>query len=239
MTDRRVHLLPTCVVGELRPAAAHAAARLLGALDLDVHVPRGVLCCGQPALNAGFRDEAARVAEHGVERLGAAGPIVLPSGSCTHAITHGWPTLLEGPGVDDVVARTHELSSFLVAHGALERLTFRLDATATYHPSCHLLRGLRGDDPPRRLLGAVEGLTLLPLPDAEECCGFGGSFAVDREPISIAMMGRKLDAVASTGADILTATDASCLMHLEGGQRRRGGGARVLHLAELLAEALV
>ena len=235
-----VQLVPTCVVGELRPEAGLAAVALLRALDLDVRVPRDVICCGQPALNAGFRDEARRVMRHDLRSLRSAeGDIVLPSGSCAHAMTHGWRVL--DPGDADVLgvaARTHELSSFLVAKGALERLRFVGTARVAYHPSCHLLRGLGIDDAPRRLLAAIDGVEVVPLAMAEECCGFGGTFAVDREPISAAMMNRKLDAIEASGAEVLTACDQSCLMHIGGGLRRRGSSVRVLHLAELLAESL-
>jgi L-lactate dehydrogenase complex protein LldE len=234
-----VQFVPTCVVGELHPEVGHAAVALLRALDFDVHVPRSVLCCGQPALNAGFRDEAARVMTHDVAGLAhTEGPIVLPSGSCAHAITHGWKTLSDDPAVAAIGARAHELSSFLVAHGALERLRFKLDARVAYHPSCHTLRGMGIDDAPRQLLAAIDGVEVVPLPNAEECCGFGGTFAVDREPISIAMMNRKLDAADASTADIVTACDQSCLMHLQAGSKRRGAGPRFAHLAVLLAEAL-
>ncbi len=235
-----VQLVPTCLVGELRPDVGMAAVRLLRAVDVDVRVPRDVICCGQPALNAGFRDEARRVLRHDLRSLrGADGPIVLPSGSCTHAITHGWRVLAPGDAdVDDVASRTHELSAFLVERGALDRLSFAGRGRVAYHPSCHLLRGLGVDEAPRQLLAAIDGVEVVPLAHAEECCGFGGTFAVDREPISTAMMDRKLDAIEASGADVLTGCDFSCLMHLEGGLRRRNSGVRVLHLAELLAEAM-
>ena len=235
-----VQLVPTCLVGELRPEIGLAAVTLLRALGLVVHVPRDVICCGQPALNAGFRPEARRVMRHDLRSLaGADGDIVLPSGSCAHAMTHGWTVLAPNDGaVAGVVARTHELSSFLVARGALQRLRFASRGRVAYHPSCHLLRGLGVDEAPRQLLGAIDGVEIVPLAHAEECCGFGGTFAVDREPISVAMMNRKLDAIEASGAEIITACDASCLMHIEGGLRRRGSSVRVLHLAELLAESL-
>lgn len=236
-------LLPTCLVGELRPEVAESAVRVLEALGLTVEVPLDVVCCGQPALNAGFVDEARRVARHAVAVLhGSEGPIVVPSGSCTDTIVHRWRALAEGDAafvaqVDAVAGRTVELSSFVAAHEARPALK-HAPATVAYHPSCHLLRGLGVDASPRQLLADTEGLELVPLAEERECCGFGGLFAVDRPAVSAAMLRAKLDAIEASGADVLTACDAGCLLHLEGGLRRRGSAVRVAHLAQLLDEGL-
>ncbi len=265
-----VQLLPTCLANELRPNVAWAAVRLLEGLGCRVEVPLEVVCCGQPAINAGFVDEALRVARHDVavlQRTG--GPIVVPSGSCADAIVHRWGELATDAGDEalaaDVAAiaeRTSELSTFLAEHQDVlprarpprgedggfdsgggdgrdrgERRPLRV----AYHPSCHLLRGLSVDTAPRALLETAPAVELVPLVDDDACCGFGGLFAVDQAPISEAMMNAKLDAVEASGADVLTACDLGCLVHLEGGLRRRGddaGRLRVLHLAELLADGL-
>jgi len=241
--DRPVQLLPTCLVNELKPATAEAALRLLEALGLRVEVPLDVICCGQPALNAGFLDEARTVARHAARVLARTeGPIVVPSGSCADTIVHRWRALAEGDAgfaadVEAVAARCAELSAFLLAEGLPRPLACSAGRVA-YHPSCHLLRGLGGDGPPRALLAEVGGLEVVPLEDEESCCGFGGLFAVERPAVSAAMLKAKLDAVEASGADVLVACDQGCLLHLEGGLRRRGSRVKVRHLAEVLDEGL-
>ncbi len=238
-----VRFVPTCLAGELRPEVAEAAVTVLRALGFTVAVPRDVLCCGQPAFNTGFRPEARRVVRHDARALADSDdPIVLPSGSCAHTIRHAWDELAE----DDaerrtyaaIATRTHELTSFVVARGGLAQLRMRGTGRVAYHPSCHLLRGLGVDAAPRAVLAAIEGVEVVPLRDADECCGFGGSFSVDREPISAAMLDRKMDAVEASGADVLTGCDLGCLLHIEGGLRRRGSSVRVVHIARLMAESL-
>lgn len=238
-----VQFVPTCLAGELRPEVAEAAVTVLRALGFTVQVPRKVLCCGQPAFNTGFRPEARRVARHDARELGGSdGPIVLPSGSCAHTMSHGWGELAQGDAEQRSLAaiaeRTRELTSFVVERGGLAQLRMEGAGRVAYHPSCHLLRGLGVDAAPRAVLAAIEGIEVVELRDAEECCGFGGSFSVDREPISAAMLQRKMDAVEASGADILTGCDLGCLLHIEGGLRRRGSSIRVLHIALLMAESL-
>ncbi len=238
-----IQFVPTCLAGELRPEVAEASVTVLRALGFTVQVPRKVLCCGQPAFNTGFRPEARRVARHDAAALtDSEGPIILPSGSCAHTMSHGWSELAQG---DDerrsfaaIAARTHELTSFVVQVGGLSQLRMRGAGRVAYHPSCHLLRGLRVDAAPRAVLAAIEGIEVVELQDAEECCGFGGSFSVDREPISAAMLNRKMAAVEASGADVLTGCDLGCLLHIEGGLRRRGAAVRVVHIAQLMAECL-
>ncbi len=238
-----VQFVPTCLAGELRPEVAEAAVTVLRALGFTVQLPRAVLCCGQPALNTGFRPEARRVALHDARELGRTdGPIVLPSGSCAHTLTHGWRELArsdtERGQFAAIAARTRELTAFVVERGGLAHLRMRGIGRVAYHPSCHLLRGLGVDAAPRAVLAAIAGIELVELPDADECCGFGGSFSVDREPISAAMLQRKMDAVEASGADLLTSCDLGCLLHIEGGLRRRGSSVRVVHIAQLMAESL-
>ncbi|MCP4870025.1 MAG: (Fe-S)-binding protein [Proteobacteria bacterium] len=237
--EATVQLLPTCLVGELKPETAEASVRLLEALGLRVEVPLDVVCCGQPALNSGFRDEARAVARHAARVLAATeGPIVIPSGSCADTIVHRWRELAEGDDafgadVDAVAERCSELSAFIAQRGGPAG-PVPGTGRAAYHPSCHLLRGLKGDGPPRALLEAIDGLEVVPLADEESCCGFGGMFAVDRPAVSAALLAAKLDAIGASGADVVTACDQGCLLHLEGGLRRRGSSVRVRHIAELL-----
>ncbi len=241
-SETTVQLLPTCLVGELRPEVGEAAVRLLEGLGLTVEVPLDVVCCGQPAYNAGFDDEARAVARHAVAVLaGTEGPIVIPSGSCADMIVHRWRELAEGDAqltaqVDGVAARSSELSAFLVARGAA-RGPRGASGRVAYHASCHLLRGMGIDAAPRELLAGLDGVEVVPLADERECCGFGGLFAVERPAVSAAMLEAKLDAVEASGADVLTACDLGCLLQVEGGLRRRGSPVRVRHLAELLDEA--
>ncbi len=231
-----LQLLPTCLVGELKPDTAEAAVRVLEGLGFTIEVPLDVVCCGQPAINAGFRAEATVVARHAVAVLHATeGPIVLPSGSCTDTIVHRWRELAEGDAafaeqVAAVAARTAELSAFVAEHEAKPRPSSK---SVAYHPSCHLLRGMGIDAAPRALLGETAA-----IPDEQECCGFGGLFAVDRPAVSEAMLKAKLDAIEASGAQVLTSCDQGCLLHMEGGLRRRGSSIEVKHIAELLDEGL-
>lgn len=168
--------------------------------------------------------------------------IVTPSGSCAAMVREWYPQLFrDSPEAAHraraVGHRTFELSEFLVRVLARTDVGARLPASVAYHPSCHGLRGLGLRDEPLRLLAAVRDLRLVPLPDAEECCGFGGFFAVKFSALSGAMLATKLDAIEASGAELVTATDASCLMHIAGGLAKRGSRVRAMHLAEVLASA--
>jgi L-lactate dehydrogenase complex protein LldE len=239
---RAVQLLVTCLVDHLYPRVGLAAAEVLERAGIEVLVPDGQTCCGQPAFNAGCHDDARRMARHTVDVLTTRDAlVVIPSGSCTDMLVHHAPALLAddpdyGPRAAALAGRTYELTQFLVdvlgsaACGGCAR------EPVTYHPSCHGLRGLGVRDQPLALLDAVGNIDRRPLPDAEACCGFGGLFSVKMSAISGAMLDRKLDAIEASGARTVVATDVSCLMHIAGGLRRRGTGIGVKHLAEVLAE---
>lgn len=199
---------------------------VLERLGVEVEFPREQTCCGQMHFNAGYVEEA-RVLDERFGRVFARyDAIVSPSASCTaHVREHV-------PGVGD---RVHELSGYLVDELGVENVGASYGGSVTYHPSCHSLRLLRLGDAPLRLLRAVDGLELRELPDAEECCGFGGTFAVKNAAVSTAMLRDKLANVASTGAGAVCACDSSCLMHIGGGLERQGAAVRALHLAEILA----
>lgn len=218
-----------------------AAVRLLERLGLTVEVPAGLTCCGQPAFNGGFRSEARTMARHTVDVLSASdAPIVVASGSCADMVVHRYPELLAndpayaGRAVD-VAGRTYELSQFLVDVLGVTSLGATGHGTVAYHSSCHAQRGLGVRRQPLALLAGVKGLSCLALPEAETCCGFGGLFAVKMPDISGAMLSRKLDNIEACGADVVTGTDVSCLIHIGGGLRRRGSQVRVKYLAEILA----
>jgi len=238
-----VQLFPTCLVNEFHPDAGMAAARVLERLGFEVVVPESLTCCGQPAYNAGFQNEARQVARHMLDVLAATdGPIVVPSGSCSDMIVHQYVELFrdEPHEVDRArraAARCREFSQFVAEHGGAG-LAAKLSARVAYHPSCHLLRGLGVRVEPEALLRAIDGVQSVPVAEQEECCGFGGLFSVKNADISGSMLDRKLKAIISSGAERLVSCDLGCLLHLEGGLRRRGAAIKTQHLAELIDEAL-
>jgi L-lactate dehydrogenase complex protein LldE len=237
----RVQLFATCLVDRLFPDVGLSAATVLERAGYEVHVPGGQTCCGQPAFNGGFEDEAREMARYTVDLLARdEAPIVVPSGSCADMLIHHAPVLLaRDPGAarraEQVAARTYEFTQFLVDVAGITACGGCLHQSATYHPSCHGLRGLGLERQPVALLEAVEGLELKPLGEAQTCCGFGGLFAVKMDGISASMLDRKLDAITATGADVVVGADVSCLMHIAGGLHRRGSTIRARHIAEVLA----
>lgn len=239
----RVQLFVTCLVDAFFPQTGMATVRLLEANGFDVAFAEAQTCCGQIAFNGGVWDEARQMARHTVDVLSETdGPIILPSGSCTDMIVHHYRELLaDDPAYRDrwaaVAERTFELTQFLVDECGLDDLGGQLDATVTYHPSCHGLRNLKLTDQATRLLDAVEGVTRQPLPEADVCCGFGGLFAVKMGPISGAMLQRKLENVQASGATTLVGGDVSCLMHMAGGLQKQGSDIDVTHIADLLCQA--
>jgi L-lactate dehydrogenase complex protein LldE len=240
---KRAQLFVTCLVDQFSPQVGLATAAILERLGVTVEVPDGLTCCGQPAFNGGFRDQARRMARHTVDVLTRSdAPVVVPSGSCADMIVHRYPDLL----ADDeayaqrargLAARTYELSQFLVDVLGVTDLGARADLRVAYHPSCHTLRGLGVDNQPRALLRNIRGLDCRELPHEGTCCGFGGLFAVKMGDISGAMLQQKLSAIEESGAGVVVGADLSCLMHIAGGLRRRGSTVVVRHLAEILAEA--
>jgi len=239
-----VQLFHTCLVNEIAPEVGMAAVRLLERLGHRVEVPLAQTCCGQPAYNAGFFEEAKAAARHTLGVLAAtSGPIVIPSGSCGDMVIHQYEALFrDEPAWRDkahaVAARSRELSQFLAAEWARMPGRPRLAARIAYHPSCHLLRGLGVSEAPLSLLRGIEGVSLPEVKDQDECCGFGGLFSVKQPEISGSMLERKLASVAASGADRLVSCDLGCLMHLGGGLRRRGRAVAVQHIAQVLDEAL-
>ena len=225
-------LFITCLADTLAPAVGRATVKVLERGGVEVEFPREQTCCGQMHFNAGHVDEAKTLARRFVEVFDPYEAIVTPSGSCAaHVRTHVPSLVSDDHGVPD---RTRELSEFLVERGRVDvGSSFR--GSVTYHPTCHSLRLLRVGDGPLSLLRAVAGVEVVELPDAEECCGFGGTFAVKNADVSSAMLDAKLDSIVASGADAVCACDASCLLHIGGGLRRRGSHVRPVHLAEVLA----
>ncbi|MFF8278454.1 (Fe-S)-binding protein [Streptomyces lateritius] len=242
----RVALFLTCVNDTLFPDTGRAVVTLLNRLGVDVDFPMGQTCCGQPQYNTGYRHQAEPLARRFADVFGEYDAIVTPSGSCGSMVRELYPRMgararAEGRGdslaraVAPVVPKTFELTEFLVDVLGVTDVGAYYPHAVTYHPTCHGLRGLRLADRPLRLLQAVKGLELRELPGAEECCGFGGTFAVKNADVSAAMGADKVRHAVSTGAEVLCAADNSCLTHIGGTMSRLRVGMRPVHLAEILA----
>ncbi len=238
----KVALFATCLVDGLFPDVGKATIRLLDRLGHDVDFPLQQTCCGQMHVNTGYPAAAVPLVANYVDTFAGYDAVVAPSGSCVGAIRHQHAELAEQAGdhvlaaaARDVASRTFELSQFLVDVLGRTDVGAYFPHRVTYHPTCHSLRILRVGDRPLRLLRAVRGLDLVELPDAESCCGFGGTFAVKNADVSTAMLEDKLRNISDTGASVCTAGDSSCLMHIGGGLTRLHTGTRTLHLAEILA----
>jgi L-lactate dehydrogenase complex protein LldE len=224
MVDR-VALFITCLGDTLFPQVGQATVAVLERLGVTVDFPREQTCCGQLHVNAGYAREGLELARRFARVFDGCETIVTPSGSCAAHVRAHCPEL---PVV--------ELSEFLAREG-VEDVGASWSGRVTYHPTCHSLRLLGVGDKPTRLLGAVEGLELVDLPDADVCCGFGGTFAVKNADVSSAMLADKIAAIEESGADAVCACDSSCLMHIGGGLEKRGSRVRAVHLAEILASA--
>jgi L-lactate dehydrogenase complex protein LldE len=232
----RIALFVTCVNDLLYPSTGRAVVTVLRRLGHRVEFPASQTCCGQMHANSGYRAEAVPLARAFVRIFAGFDAVVAPSGSCVAMIRDQYPDLLPGdPDLAGVAGRTYELSELLVDVLGVTDVGARFPHRVTYHPTCHGLRLLRLGDRPRRLLDAVDGLDLVDLPGAAECCGFGGTFALKNAAVSAAMLADKCAAIEGTGARYVTAADNSCLSHIAGGLSRRGGAVTALHYAEILA----
>lgn len=237
----KVSLFVTCLVDTLYPQVGISAVRLLRRLGVDVDFPAEQTCCGQPAFNSGYHDDARAAAIQMVRAFRESEWVVGPSGSCVSMIRHYYPALFQDHPLRsealEFANKTYELSQFIVDVLGVTDLGGTFEGVATYHTSCHMTRGLGVKDAPLTLLSHVRGLQLVDLPLADECCGFGGTFAVKMSGLSTAMADDKLDNVAKTGAQYLVGGDMACLMHLGGRLEKRGMPVKVMHLAELLEAA--
>ena len=221
----RVALFVTCFNDTLFPETGRATVRLLERLGCEVDFPEEQTCCGQMHFNSGYAREGLELARRFERVFAGAEAVVSPSASCVGMVR-------EHAGVD---APVWELSEFLTGPLGLEDVGAYYPHRVTWHPTCHSLRVLRVGDAPLRLLRAVKGLDLVELPDATECCGFGGTFAVKNADVSTAMLSDKLRATLDTRAEVVASSDNSCLMHIGGGLSRQRAGVRAVHLAEILA----
>ncbi|MGV0870592.1 (Fe-S)-binding protein [Mycolicibacterium sp. XJ879] len=240
----RIALLATCLADALFPRAAIAVVELLERLGHEVVFPAQQTCCGQMHTNTGYLGEAAALVHHHVEVFERCEceVIVAPSGSCVGSIRHqhAWVARRAGDErlaqrAEQVAARTYELSELLIDVLGTSDVGAYYPHRVTYHPTCHSLRALRVGDKPLELLRNVRGLTVVDLPNADTCCGFGGTFALKNADTSTAMLVDKLACILGTGAEVCTASDSSCLMHIAGGLSRMRASVRTVHLAEILA----
>ena len=240
----RVALFVTCVNDTLAPEVGRATVTVLERLGHEVAFPEEQTCCGQIHGNAGYHAQALRLARRFVDVFGdpAFDAVVAPSASCVGTVLHHYPQLARMAGDERLAAdverlrpRLHELTRFLVEELHVEDVGATFPHRVTYHPTCHGLRAMQLGDAPQRLLRQVRGIDLVELPQAEVCCGFGGTFAVKNADVSAAMLTDKLRAVGDTGADVCAAADSSCLLHIGGGLQRQRAGVRAMHVAEILA----
>ena len=222
----RIGLFATCLGDTLFPDAPRAVVQVLERLGHEVEFPPEQTCCGQLLSNSGYHDEAAALAARFEAIFEGFDAVVSPSSSCVGMVREFRPAL---------ASRVFEFSEFLVSHLGVEDVGASFPHRVTYHPTCHSLRVTKVGDAPLRLLRAVRGLELVELPEAAECCGFGGTFAVKNADTSSAMLADKCAAVVATGAEVCTAVDNSCLMQIGGGLARRSAAVRTMHLAEILA----
>jgi L-lactate dehydrogenase complex protein LldE len=236
----RISLFVTCLTDTVAPEVGRAVVRVLERLGHEAEFRHGQTCCGQMHLNTGYRAEARALARRFVRVFGDADLVVAPYASCVGAVRELYPGLAEGDAdlereVAALVPRVLELSELLVGRLGVEDVGATFPHRVTYHPTCHSLRLLGVGEAPYRLLRAVRGIELVELPDAAECCGFGGTFAVKNAATSAAILADKVRNVLGTGAEVCSAADSSCLLQIGGALSRRGAPVRTAHLAEILA----
>jgi L-lactate dehydrogenase complex protein LldE len=235
----KVQLFIPCFVDQLYPQTAFNMARVLEKACCDVAYNTNQTCCGQPALNAGFRDEARSVAAKFISDFDNADYVVAPSASCVGFVRNYYSSLFENSSQHNLVkglsARVFEFTEFLTGVLRIENFGAELHARATYHDSCAALRECHIKEGPRRLLASVKGLELVEMEETETCCGFGGTFAARFEAISHAMGDQKIQHAMDTGASHIISTDLSCLMHLQGIISKRGLPITTVHIADVLS----
>jgi L-lactate dehydrogenase complex protein LldE len=238
----RVALFITCFNDTLFPETGRATVRLLERLGHEVEFPLEQTCCGQMHFNTGYQREAIPLVRRFVEVFSPYEAVVAPSGSCVGMVRELYPMAAElardarlAERVEVLAPRVSELSEFLVKRLGVTDVGAYYPHRVTYHPTCHSLRMLKVGDAPLKLLRNVRGMDLVELPEATECCGFGGTFAVKNADTSAAMLSDKLRRILDTEAEVCTAGDNSCLMHIGGGLKRGRAGVETVHLAEILA----
>ncbi|KZE79188.1 Fe-S oxidoreductase [Paenibacillus elgii] len=239
----RVSLFITCLADQIYPEVGESVVRLLHRYGCEVDFPQMQTCCGQPAYNSGYQDEAREVARSLIRAFEHSDYVVSPSGSCTGMVHHYYPQLFENEPewktkAEKLIGKTYEFSQFLVNVLGIKDLGAVYEGKATYHPSCHAMRLLGVREEPGELMAHIKGLELVELPRKEDCCGFGGTFAVKMADMSEAMVCEKAANVCATNADLLIGTDMGCLMNIGGRLNKENKPVRVMHLAQLLEEGV-
>lgn len=239
-----VSLFVTCIVDMIYPGTGVSVVEILDHLGIEVRFPQAQTCCGQPAFNAGFQGDAREVAKQFLRAFADADVIVTPSGSCASMVAHYYPELFQDdPEWYDralwAASITWEFTEYLVDGLGITDLGAALPPTkVAFHHACHGYRLLHLDHQSEALLEEVEGVTVCDMKGTDQCCGFGGLFAVKMPDVSGAMLNDKMNAIAATDADLIVTGDASCLTHINGGLSRASSGKRVVHIADLLAQGL-
>ncbi|GGD48752.1 (Fe-S)-binding protein [Paenibacillus nasutitermitis] len=237
----KVSLFITCLADTLYPEVGESVVRVLSDYGCEVDFPEAQLCCGQPAFNSGYQDEAREVARGLIRAFEHSDYVVSPSGSCTGMVHHYYPYLFENEPewkakAAALVEKTYEFSQFLVGVLGVTDVGASFPHSVTYHPSCHAMRLLGVTEEPLQLIDAVKDIAFTELPRKQDCCGFGGTFAVKMADMSEAMVCDKAACVCETGAEVLVGTDMGCLMNIGGRLNKEGKPVRVMHLAQLLDE---
>jgi L-lactate dehydrogenase complex protein LldE len=236
-----VQLFVTCLIDSFFPQIGEAMVKVLNRAGVRVDFPPGQTCCGQPAFNTGLRSDALPLAMHTIQVFEkTTGDLIIPSGSCAAMVRTGYLELFKDDPAwleraEALAKRTYEFSEYLVDVRGITELSACWPGKLTYHPSCHLLRGLGVDRQPRALLAAVKEAKIVELPEGEDCCGFGGIFSVEHPELSAEFLKRKITNFERTESPTLVVADTGCLMHIQGGLSRQHKNQRVLHIAEVLA----
>jgi len=238
-----VTLFVQCLVDGFFPEVAEAMVRILETLGHRIDYPQKQTCCGQPAFNAGYRNEARRAARHFIDVFETSERIVCPSGSCIHMIREYYPLLFAAEPewqrrAVAVSRKCFEFTEFLVDVLAVDDVGARFDGRITYHDACHLLRGIGVGEQPRRLLRNIRGAEFVEMPESDRCCGFGGAFSITYATLSTAMLEDKIASIVHSGADVVVGCDVGCLMNIQGMLKRKGININTMHIAELLANGM-
>jgi L-lactate dehydrogenase complex protein LldE len=235
-----VQLFVTCVIDSFFPDVGQAIVHVLNRAGVQVEFPSAQTCCGQPAFNAGLRTQARPLAQHTIQVFErTAGDIIIPSGSCATMLRSGYLELFKDDPAwlrraQTLSGRVHEFTEYLVDVRGLSDLGSSWLGKLTYHPSCHLLRGLGIDRQPRLLLSCVKDAQVIELPERADCCGFGGVFSVEHPELSAEFLKRKIANLEKTASPTLVVCDTGCLMHIQGGLQRQRKNQRVVHIAQVL-----
>jgi L-lactate dehydrogenase complex protein LldE len=237
----KVSLFITCLIDQFAPQVGVSMVAILRRLGIDVDFPDDQTCCGQPAFNSGFQNEARGLATRFIDIFESSQYVITPSGSCASMVRIYYPDLFKHDArmlerAKNLASRTYELTEFLINVLGVEDVGARFDGKVALHQSCHLLRELNVRTEPLRLLKSVKGVELVELERAEMCCGFGGLFSIKYPHISGGILQEKIDTLRKSRAEVVVATDYGCLMHMAGGLSRQGIAVRTMHIAELLAK---